>query len=299
MKKILIKTYGFIGDILFASSIAQKLHEQYENVKVDYCIGFPQPYKLLKNNPYINEVFLSKHKGPKVTLLEDEIDLSKYDLIQELCDLDLNQPPTTFWQKHCGISSPTSEFKVYTDHVLDKSVEYELNLLNSDNNKIIGYPVNWEKSTIKYTKDEYENKLYDVEKIMTRTYNNTRDINYIIDELSKNFILIPLGYDHKTSQYYTALDSTSTYTNTASIIKNCDLIIGPEGGLTNLAAGVGTKCIITTDFMHILYGPKGIIKQIDDVKLGPKNLFPNGPHVNLDPFITDDEIINFIKNSIQ
>ena len=58
--KILIKTYGFIGDILFASSIAQKLKEQYGNdCIVDYCIGFPQPYKLLKNNPWIDNVYLS------------------------------------------------------------------------------------------------------------------------------------------------------------------------------------------------------------------------------------------------
>jgi ADP-heptose:LPS heptosyltransferase len=296
MKKILIKTYGFIGDILFASSIAKQL-KQEEECKVDYCIGFPQPYKLLKNNPWINEVYLSKVKGPRV-IIPDEIKESDYNIIYELPECRQDIQPTIWYQKYCNIQNPISEYKIYSDSDLDKSIKYELELLNLSKSKIIGYVANWKNLTIKYTKEEYNNGLRNIQEIMSHSQSNTRDIDYILNELNKDFILIPLGYDHNTTQYHTALDSTSTYTNTASIIKNCDLVIGQEGGLTNLAAGVGTKCIITTDFMHALYGPKGIMKQFNEVKLGPKNMFPNSNHIHLDPFYSDDEIIKTIKNEI-
>lgn len=296
MKKILIKTYGFIGDILFASSIAKKLKQEGEYT-IDYCIGFPQPYKLLNNNPYINKVYLSKIKGPKV-IIPDNIQELNYDIIYELPECKQDIQPTIWYQKYCNIKNPTSEYEIYSDLCLDESIKYELNLLNINKNKVIGYVANWKNLTIKYTKEEYNNGLKNISELMTHSQTNTRNIEYILNELNKEFILIPLGYDHSTTQYHTALDSTSTYTNTASIIKNCNLVIGQEGGITNLAAGLGTKCIITTDFMHALYGPKGIMKQFNEVKLGPKNLFPNSNHIHLDPFSSDDEIIKIIKNEI-
>jgi hypothetical protein len=66
--------------------------------------------------------------------------------------------------------------------------------------------------------------------------------------------------------------------------------------MTNLAAGVGTRCIITTDFMNALYGTKGIMRQLKEVRLGPKNLFPNQDHIHLSPYDTDDHIINIVNS---
>ncbi len=296
MQKILIKTYGFIGDILFASSIAEKL-KQERDCTIDYCIGFPQPYKLLKNNPFIDNVYLSKTKGPVVTIPE-YLDITTYDVIYDLPECKQDVHPTIWYQQHCDIKNTTPEYKIYTDTTLDESVKYELELINSNNTKVIGYVANWKNLTIKYTQNEYEARLPNVSQIMSHTQTNTRNIEFILSELNKNFILIPLGYDHNVTQYHTGLDSTSTYTNTASIIKCCDIVIGQEGGMTNLAAGVGTRCITTTDFMYALYGPRGIMKQFTDVKLGPANMFPNANHINLNPFVTDEEIINIIKNEL-
>lgn len=296
--KFLVKTYGFIGDILFASSIASKLKEQYSsNTLIDYCIGFPQPYKLLKNNPDINEVYLSQNKGPRI-ILPKEVDTTQYNNIYELPECRQDIPPTVWYQSYCQITSPTAEYKIYTDATLDESVKYELGLLNSNKAKVIGYVANWRQSTIRYNEEEYNSGLKNISNIMSHSQTNTRDIDFIIDELSEHFVLIPLGYDHGTTQYYTGLDSTSTYTNTASVIKHCDLVIGQEGGMTNLAAGVGTRCIITTDFMHALYGPNGIMKKYKEVKLGPKNLFPKENHIHISPFASDKDIINIIKNEI-
>ena len=56
--KILIKNIGFIGDNLFSSSVAKKLKEKYPNCTVDYLLTVAQPYELLLNDPYINNVYL-------------------------------------------------------------------------------------------------------------------------------------------------------------------------------------------------------------------------------------------------
>jgi len=298
MKTILIKTYGFIGDILFASSIAKKLKEQHGSTTVvDYCIGFPQPYKLLKNNPWIDNVYLSENKGPRVTI-PSCVDITQYDVIYELPECRQDIQPTIWYQQHCDIKNPTPEFDIYTDPVIDESVKHELKQINPNNVKVIGYVANWQSLTVTYTESEYEAGLNNPSDILAHTNKNKRNIQRILNELNLKYILIPLGYDASVTQYHTLLDSTSTYTNTASIIKCCDIVIGQEGGMTNLAAGVGTKCIITTDFMYALYGPRGVMKQYPKVNLGPANIFPNSKHINSNPFISDDEIIKIIQNEL-
>ena len=47
----LVITEGFFGDIIFASSLANKLKNEYN--EVDYLIGFSQMEILIKNNPDI------------------------------------------------------------------------------------------------------------------------------------------------------------------------------------------------------------------------------------------------------
>jgi hypothetical protein len=295
MKKVLIKTYGFIGDILFASSVAEKLHQQYDNVEVDFCIGFPQPYKLLQNNPYINQVFLSKHKGPRVTI-PDSIQEKDYTDIYEQTESLHNVQPTVLFQEHCRIENTTPEFTIYTEECFDRGVQYELAIHNTNKLKIVGYVANWNSNTVRYTKEEYLQGLLNPQLVLAHTHTNTRDTDYIINQLSKEFLMIPLGYSKEVTQYHGALETVADYTNQASIIKCCDLVIGQEGGMTNLAAGVGTRCAITTDFMNALYGPKGIMRQLNSIQLGPKNLFPNRDHIHFDPYSTDEEILNIIKS---
>ena len=68
--------------------------------------------------------------------------------------------------------------------------------------------------------------------------------------------------------------------------------------MINLAAGVGTKTIITGDFVHQLYGPNGVIKKIKNPKLGPEFYFPNSGHVSLDPYLLDEEVIEQMRKLI-
>jgi hypothetical protein len=83
-------------------------------------------------------------------------------------------------------------------------------------------------------------------------------------------------------------------------MKNCDYVIGNEGCITNISSALGTKTIITTDYIYQMFGPKGIHwKQqggdLDNLEtrkafLGPNSYFPNQGHVELSPFLSDDQI---------
>jgi hypothetical protein len=79
-----------------------------------------------------------------------------------------------------------------------------------------------------------------------------------------------------------------------SVMKYCDGFIGTEGGMCNLAAGVGARTIITGDFVHQLYGWNGVIKKINEPKLGPIYYFGNENHTVLNPYMTDTEVSNSI-----
>jgi ADP-heptose:LPS heptosyltransferase len=84
--KCLIVTCGFFGDIMFASSIAEKLRSQYQ--VIDYLIGFPQMHRLIQNNPYIDNVYLS---NDATILTSDEIDYSIYDDIYTPTEIFFNE----------------------------------------------------------------------------------------------------------------------------------------------------------------------------------------------------------------
>ena len=112
---------------------------------------------------------------------------------------------------------------------------------------------------------------------------------------NKDLILIEVGKPNGTNQLETDIFTVSEYSLTASIIKNCDYFIGGEGGLCNLAAGVGTKTIITGDFTHQLYGWNGVLQKNKFNMVGPKFYFGEDKHIELDPYLTDDQVIEQIN----
>ena len=128
--------------------------------------------------------------------------------------------------------------------------------------------------------------------------------------MSDKVILFAIGLDEKIAKGYPSLNSTSKFTFTASLMKNCDYVIGSEGCLTNVAAAIGTKTIITTDYIHQMFGPRGIVWQqaggLPDrletrkPQLGPVCYFPNAGHIELNPFLGDvavgDEILRLVSN---
>ena len=276
--KILIKAMGFIGDNLFATSVAKKLKYKHDGLcEVDMLLSVAQPFELISNDPHIDNVYL-------------EMPDKQYDKVYQLDFLNRRSTPCEQFQTQCGIENPSPEFEIYTNPTIDKYVEYCFK--NKGNRKIIGWLSNWEERSFLFTEEEYKRGI-DVPNL---GYGGKhRNISYIINELNKNndIILVELGKPNGTNQLNTDIFTVSEYSLTASILKNCDYFIGAEGGLANLASGVGTKTILTGDFVHQLYGWNGVIEKCQEPKLGPTYYFEG--HINLNPYLTDKQVVEQIN----
>jgi hypothetical protein len=280
--KILIKTIGFIGDNLFASSIAKKLKEQYKNCTVDYQLSIIQPFELISNNPYIDNVFL---ENPN----------QEYNKIYQLTPIHRKLTPCEQFQIQCEINNPSSDFEIYTNKSLDEYIKYCFSSIK--NKKIVAWLSNWEERSFIFSKEEYKKGI----DVPGYGYGGKhRNITSIIHELNNNpdIFLVEVGKPNGTDQRISDIFTVSEYTLTASILKNCDYFIGTEGGLANLASGVGTKTILTGDFVHQLYGWNGVIEKCEEPKLGPKYYFNEKDHIVLNPYLTDQEIAKSILNII-
>jgi len=285
--RVLINCTGFIGDVLFASSVAKKLKEENKASVVDYLIHLYQPYELLTNNPYIDNVYLF------------DADNQEYDKTINLHEIDFAYPPAQYYQLVAGVENHTPDFQVYTNKSYDYLVSKNLNLYRTGSGKLlVAYMSGWKEKAFSFNKDQYEKGV----NIPYLGYGGKlRDTDYILSELSKDDCItlvsvgMPPGYNVREADF----TNTAEYSMQASFLKHCDYFIGAEGGLCNLAAGVGTSTIITGDFVHQLYGWNGVIKKIKEPKLGPKYYFNNDKHVTLDPYLTDKQVVLEIKNIIK
>ena len=120
-----------------------------------------------------------------------------------------------------------------------------------------------------------------------------RDTNHILSFLIDKFNLIEIGFPSKTPQVSTVKitdDHQKSLLFECSLMKYCDVFLGAEGGLCNMACGVGCRTITTGDFVLQLYGWNGAIKKIKEPKLGTIYYFKDKGHVVLDPYLTDEEV---------
>jgi hypothetical protein len=284
--KILVKTMGFIGDNIFATPIAKKLKEKHGNdCVVDFHISILAPFELIHNSPYIDNVYTS---AP---------DEDGYDIVHRLNPIHRKETPIIQLQKQCGIENPTTDYEVYTNSAIDSLVSAAFIEHRKNNKLLLAFQLNWEEKTFIFTEEEYKKGI----DVPGKGYGGKhRNIDFILNELNKNpnFILIPVGKPNGYDQRVTDVTCVSELTLTASVIKECDCFIGTEGGLSNIAAGVGTKTILTGDFVHQLYGWNGVIEKNEDPKLGPIFYFPEFGHVTLNPYITDREVVDSINKHL-
>ena len=83
MQKILIIQTAFIGDVILATPIIEKLHQHYPEAKIDFLVRRGNG-GLLKGHPYLNDVFIWKKKHNKYSSLLKVIALvrsKKYDTV--------------------------------------------------------------------------------------------------------------------------------------------------------------------------------------------------------------------------
>lgn len=296
-KRFLIKcNHIHIGDILFASSVAKKLNEEQGPCSVHFSVNYLQPIELLNNNPYIDKVFFNESFGTY-----DEV----FNLIGDTDTLTPYESAVSQFQRMCNIKNFDDTFEIYTNPSLDYSISEsfrELVKIGDWPNSLIkvGYQCDWDKKSFLFTEEQYERAEHGEDG--TGYGDGSRNVYDIINclEINPNIMLFALGLDDKISKRYPAINSTSKFTFTASLIKNCDFVIGAEGCLTNISSALGVKTIITTDYIHQMFGPKGIkwqqeggdLNNLECRKpfLGPCNYFPKADHTHLNPYLTDQQV---------
>ena len=285
MSSILIKVTGFLGDILFSTSVARQLKREDKSLLIDYQIPLNAPYEILQLDNNINRIFIPN----------EEVDESSYDKVFTLPPCTQEDPPTIQYQKHCGVKDLDPSYNVEVPHTAIEVVSAMMKPHKQQGKKIVAWQGNWEEKSFRYTEEEYKRGV-DVPNLGYG--GKRRDINFLISELSRRYLLIKVGFDPGISQNQIGLLTTGIFTYTAAILSQCDYMVGGESGLINLAAGVGTKTIITGDYVHQLYGWNGVIRKLKEPKLGPEFYFGGDKHKSLDPFLSDDEVVTEILKEI-
>lgn len=294
--KYLIITCGYFGDIAFATSIAEKVKAEKLAAEVDYLIGFPQMQRLLSNDPFIDNVYVSDIPSPYPS--KSDLSLEQYNKVVQLKPLSFEVPPPYEYQVLAGIQNPGTSYKLYTEPTFDEVAENYIRELRQNGKKVIALMSNWKPKTYIFTPEQYRAGV-DVPNL---GYGGShRNIEKVVSELKSRYNVIEVGVPQEYNQQQTAGISDEDQKSIlfeCSLMKYCDAFVGTEGGLCNLAAGAGTRTIITGDFVHQLYGWNGVIKKIKEPKLGPVHYFKDGNHIELDPYLTDQEVIYTIITNI-
>jgi hypothetical protein len=293
--KCLVVTCGYFGDIAFASSLANKM--QHDFTHIDYLIGYPQMYRLMMNNPFIRNVYVSDLYSPYPQ--HNGIDYDSYDKIIKLQPLNYMVTPCEEYQQFAGITNPSSEYIVYTQPEYDTVANSVISELKEQYNKpVVALMSNWESKTYLFTEEQYKLGI-DVPNL---GYGGKhRDTSFIINSLQETVTFYEVGIGNMNQQQTTTIleDHVKSLLFEASILKHCDAFLGTDGGLATIAAGVGCKTIITGDFNYQLYGPNGVLKKIADPQLGPDKYFPKFGHVTINPYYTDNQVVNQIIENVK
>jgi hypothetical protein len=289
MRSCLIVCHGYFGDHLFANSIAEQLINEGQFDVVDYVIGFPQVLPFFERNPYIRNVSITT-LGPSPQVPHNA---DTYNKVFQLGPINRMVPPAVEVQLMCGVTNPTPRFYVHTNPELDKLV---LDTYGEKVGKVIAIMNGWKERSFSYTPEQYSLGI----NVPDLGYGGLRrDTDYIVNQIEQHYSSIRVGPTGKVNQFSFDYDGPS-FDLTASILKYCDVFVGAEGGLANLAYAVGTKTIITGDFVHQLYGPNGVLQKLDEPKLGPIYYGDvDGKHVSLDPYLKDTEVVEHIFNILQ
>jgi hypothetical protein len=295
--KYLIVTCGYFGDIAFATSIAEKLKAEHTSIRVDYLIGLPQMHRLLNNDPFIDNVYVANPPSPYPNV--SSIDTGPYSKVVQLQPLSFEVPPPYEYQSFAGIKNPGTSYRLYTEPAYDEVARNYIEELKQNGKKVIALMSNWKSKTYIFTPDQYKAGI-DVPNL---GYGGShRSIEKVVSELKSHYNIIEVGVPPEYNQQQTATISDEDQKSIlfeCSLMKYCDAFVGTEGGLCNLAAGVGTRTIITGDFVHQLYGWNGVIKQIKEPKLGPVHYFPESTHIELNPYLADMQVLEEIIKNIE
>jgi hypothetical protein len=280
MRTCLIICYGYFGDHLHANAIAERLITEGQYDAVDYVIGFPQVYPFFERNTYVRNVYIDG-VGPAPRVRSNA---NTYDKVFQLGSIKRVVPPPVEMQLLCGVKNPSPTFYVHTNPELDQLVRESY---GEKTGLVIGIMSNWKERSFRFTREQYDRAI----NIPDLGYGGARrDTDWIVQQLESKYNTIVVGTSSNVNQF-TVNHEGPSLDLTASILKYCDVFVGAEGGLANLAFAVGTDTILTSDFIHQLYGPKGVIQQVEKPMCEPIHYGGSNTHINLDPYLTDEEAL--------
>jgi hypothetical protein len=262
--KILIINFGWIGDSILASSLAENCKlNGYE--QVDLLLGFPQTAEMLMLNPKIDNVYVSKIPG--CNPVTDGIDLSIYDRVYKTTGLKFNKKPLDLFNEDFGFDNLKYSFELNTHEVTFENM----------GKPSLAFQLDWNDRS--------------------RSATGPRDPNRIIEKLQKKYNVFIIG---NNSQFNIDENTSETFLLNASALKKCDLFFGYPGGLHWIAAGVGTKTVCTSEHVINHYKNNGEFagEDFDQFKeqwqVHASKMFTNQEHILLEPFISDDAIVDYL-----
>lgn len=130
MKKILVIQTAFIGDVILATGVVEKLHSHFPGAKIDFLLRKGNE-NLLEGHPFINEVIVWDKKYKKITNLAKiikKIRSKKYGLLVNMHRFATSGIITAFSGAKCKVGfdkNPLSAF--YTKkipHVIGNKYNY-------------------------------------------------------------------------------------------------------------------------------------------------------------------------------
>jgi hypothetical protein len=258
---VAIVATGWVGDTIVCSAGATSLHLE-KGYSVDFYMKWPQLKGLFEFDDRFRTILYQDSFWGRFLL---NLRLQKYPLvIREPSVWSYKEPKTAEIRRMAGCAIKS---------------EYELRIPNSIG--VLPAETNGiDKSRVVISRDIYK-KAYG------------RNIDYFIEGLKKYFEIEWIGLDHEQSSKH---GNQSDLLQTARAMKRAICYIGPEGGLLWLAAGIGVRTIYFTEHFHHVHPTE---KDGDPwLSLGSVNMFPDGNHIAIPAFCSNEAAIEIIKNAL-
>jgi hypothetical protein len=267
---ILIINIGFIGDSLFAASLAENCKKNGYD-RVDLLIGFPQTFDLLKLNPHIDNVYQSDVIGayPGVDNLPAGCDTGVYDVIYPTAHSRFSEKFLDTYNRTLSLPNLDYSFNLYLPEM-----EFEM-----DHKKPkLAFHTDWDKRSFQKN-------------------GAPRDSEFIIRNLTDYYDVYRVGAN---SHFEYDTDKSYKFLIECGFISKCDLFFGFPGGMHWVAAGTGIPTVTTSEHMMSHFKSTGDFKgsTLGDFKrdfmLHASHHFPNQDHTLLEPEVGDLDIITYL-----
>lgn len=276
---------GLIMDSLYASKVAEELDFD----QVDMLVNYSQVVTLLRNSPYIDRVFWSKH------MVED---FKAYDKIIDLSDPHFAMTPVREYMTMAGIPAEhhSDGFNIYISEEVEtyaRNVFSEMRSKTGDK-PIVGIQESWITKSFIYTEEDYEAR----QRAQEADFAEKAPLERIMTTMSNDAHLIMLGKPANVRQWEQEAADPLTFECQVAFTGECDYVIGHAGTFTTIAASLGVPTIVDTSSSWLMYGPNGVRSTLmDGPKHYPSHMFDT-PSVEVGPYLTPDDLQQTIAETI-